>query len=94
LEAIDMQQQELRQRLAEKAAMAAIATAAAQQRQREAVKHDPLARQLMQLQQDFERAKRRAAVKAGVQNAAVADVVRALLPLLDSFDAALGHPPG
>jgi hypothetical protein len=90
LEAIDMQQQELRQRLAEKAAMAAIATAAARRHQLNDARHDPLAKQLMQLQQDFERAKQRSEdEKAGVQKAAVADVVRALLPLLDSFDAAL-----
>lgn len=85
-----MQQQQLKQQLAEKQALAAVAGAAQRQRAAAARDANPLAKKIAQLQQDFDNARKRAAdEKAGVTAAAVADVASKLLPLLDSFDAAL-----
>lgn len=90
LEAIEMQQNDLKRKIAEKQALAAVADAARQQRQQASLQSNPLAKKIQQLQQDFDRARKRFEdEKSGVRSAAVAAVVEKLLPLLDSFDAAL-----
>jgi molecular chaperone GrpE (heat shock protein) len=71
-------------------ALRAVAGAAQRQRAAAALEANPLAKKIAQLQQDFDNARKRAAdEKAGITAAAVADVAAKLLPLLDSFDAAL-----
>eukprot|EP00879_Flechtneria_rotunda_P009011 GHRR01009436.1.p1 GENE.GHRR01009436.1~~GHRR01009436.1.p1 ORF type:complete len:501 (+),score=272.67 GHRR01009436.1:200-1504(+) len=90
LEAVDMQRQQLKQQLAEKQAMAAVAEAAKLQKRAAEVAKNPLARQFEQLQADFDRARKRAAEeKAAVKDSTIVGVVKQLVPLLDSFDAAL-----
>jgi molecular chaperone GrpE (heat shock protein) len=71
-------------------ALAAVAGAAQRQRAAAALDANPLAKKIAQLQQDFDNARKRAADEnASVMATAVADVAAKLLPLLDSFDAAL-----